>query len=176
MKTELHDRTLWYDGTVSVDEDQFISRLFRGLKTEFVNEMTNSVQLYNNEYTNKLHIKSQLIPIQNEWNTAPLSEEDLVDYIKGCFYQECHKHNFTADEKSIRMVRIRDELYYLEQIHKIPYLCALIDVINKLKEAKVGWNGRGSSAASYILYLIGVHRVDSVKYDIDPKEFFKNIS
>jgi len=33
--------------------------------------------------------------------------------------------------------------------------------------------GRGSSVASYVLYLIGVHKVDSVKYNLDIKEFLK---
>ncbi len=33
--------------------------------------------------------------------------------------------------------------------------------------------GRGSSVASYCLNLLGVHRVDSVKYKLDIKEFLK---
>ena len=33
--------------------------------------------------------------------------------------------------------------------------------------------GRGSSVASYCLYLLGVHRIDSIKYDLDIKEFLK---
>jgi len=33
--------------------------------------------------------------------------------------------------------------------------------------------GRGSSVSSYILYLIGVHKIDSIKYDLDYKEFLR---
>ena len=33
--------------------------------------------------------------------------------------------------------------------------------------------GRGSSVASYILYLIGVHRINSIKYNLDWKEFLR---
>lgn len=33
--------------------------------------------------------------------------------------------------------------------------------------------GRGSSVASYVLYLIGIHKIDSIKYDLDIKEFLK---
>ena len=33
--------------------------------------------------------------------------------------------------------------------------------------------GRGSSVSSYILYLIGVHRVNSLKFNLDIKEFLK---
>ena len=33
--------------------------------------------------------------------------------------------------------------------------------------------GRGSSVASYCLYLLGVHRINSIKYELDIKEFLK---
>ena len=33
--------------------------------------------------------------------------------------------------------------------------------------------GRGSSVASYCLFLLGVHRVDSIKYQLDITEFLK---
>jgi len=33
--------------------------------------------------------------------------------------------------------------------------------------------GRGSSVASYCLYLMGVHKVDSIRYKLDIKEFLK---
>ena len=33
--------------------------------------------------------------------------------------------------------------------------------------------GRGSSVSSYCLYLLGIHRVNSIKYDLDIKEFLK---
>jgi DNA polymerase III alpha subunit len=37
----------------------------------------------------------------------------------------------------------------------------------------VGGVGRGSSVASYCLYLLGVHKIDSIKYDLDIREFLK---
>jgi DNA polymerase III alpha subunit len=33
--------------------------------------------------------------------------------------------------------------------------------------------GRGSSVASYCLYLLGIHKINSIKYDLDIKEFLK---
>jgi len=33
--------------------------------------------------------------------------------------------------------------------------------------------GRGSSVASYCLYLLGVHKINSLKFDLDIKEFLK---
>lgn len=51
------------------------------------------------------------------------------------------------------------------------YLKYLVDV---MRENRVIWGvGRGSSVASYVLYLLGVHRIDSMFYDLDPREFLR---
>jgi DNA polymerase III alpha subunit len=47
----------------------------------------------------------------------------------------------------------------------------LVDVFRK---NDIVWGvGRGSSVASYALFLIGIHKIDSVKYDLPITEFFK---
>jgi DNA polymerase III alpha subunit len=51
------------------------------------------------------------------------------------------------------------------------YLRYLVDVMT---QHQVIWGaGRGSSVASYVLYLLGVHRIDSMFYDLDPEEFLR---
>jgi DNA polymerase III alpha subunit len=51
------------------------------------------------------------------------------------------------------------------------YLKYLVDV---MKRNNVIWGvGRGSSVASYVLYLLGVHRIDSMYYDLDAEEFLR---
>ena len=51
------------------------------------------------------------------------------------------------------------------------YLTYLVDV---MKQNQVIWGvGRGSSVASYVLYKLGVHRIDSMFYDLDPQEFLR---
>ena len=53
----------------------------------------------------------------------------------------------------------------------LKYLKYLVDVMT---EHKVIWGvGRGSSVASYVLYKLGVHRIDSLFYDLDPEEFLR---
>ena len=43
-----------------------------------------------------------------------------------------------------------------------------------MRENQLIWGvGRGSSTASYVLYLLGVHRIDSMYYDLDPEEFLR---
>lgn len=51
------------------------------------------------------------------------------------------------------------------------YLKYLVDV---MKSNQVIWGvGRGSSVASYVLYKMGVHRIDSLFYNLDPSEFLR---
>jgi DNA polymerase III alpha subunit len=43
-----------------------------------------------------------------------------------------------------------------------------------MRKNSVVWGvGRGSSVASYVLYLIGVHKIDSMYFDLDITEFLK---
>ena len=50
----------------------------------------------------------------------------------------------------------------------------MIYLVDHFKENDIVWGvGRGSSAASYCLYLIGINRVNSLEYELDIKEFFK---
>jgi hypothetical protein len=51
------------------------------------------------------------------------------------------------------------------------YLKYLVDV---MKNNCVIWGvGRGSSVASYVLYKLGVHRIDSMYYNLDVNEFLR---
>lgn len=47
-------------------------------------------------------------------------------------------------------------------------------MVDTLRKNNVVWGlGRGSSVASYVLYLIGVHKINSIYYDLDITEFLK---
>jgi hypothetical protein len=51
------------------------------------------------------------------------------------------------------------------------YLKYLVDV---MIQNHVIWGvGRGSSVASFVLYKLGVHRIDSLFYNLDPHEFLR---
>jgi len=51
------------------------------------------------------------------------------------------------------------------------YLKYLVDT---MEQNNIIWGvGRGSSVSSYILYLLKVHRVDSMYYDLNVEEFLR---
>ena len=50
----------------------------------------------------------------------------------------------------------------------------MIYLVDFMRENGIVWGvGRGSSVASYVLYLIGVHRINSIQYDLDWREFLR---
>jgi DNA polymerase III alpha subunit len=72
--------------------------------------------------------------------------------------------------------RVNIELAEYEKRGLLMLLKQMKYIIDTLKENNIVWGvGRGSSVASYTLFLMGVHRIDSIKYNIPLNEFFKGV-
>ena len=70
--------------------------------------------------------------------------------------------------------RVGDELALFKERNLYDLLRFLMYFMDVVKTHNVIYGvGRGSSVASYCLYLLGVHRVNSLKYNLDIKEFLK---
>lgn len=66
------------------------------------------------------------------------------------------------------------ELLEYQERGLMPLLRYLKYLVDTLKSNGVIWGvGRGSSVASFVLYKLGVHRIDSLHYDLDFKEFMR---
>jgi DNA polymerase III alpha subunit len=66
------------------------------------------------------------------------------------------------------------ELYIKHGMYDVLHVMKYI--VDTLRENNIVWGvGRGSSVSSYVLYLIGVHKIDSIKYKLPIEEFFKEI-
>lgn len=70
--------------------------------------------------------------------------------------------------------RVNMEMDLYEQRDLIPLLQLMLYLVDHFRSQNVVWGvGRGSSVASYVLYLIGVHKIDSMRYGLDVREFLK---
>lgn len=70
--------------------------------------------------------------------------------------------------------RVNEELNLYDKYNIIDVLKVCIYIIDTLRKNNIVWGvGRGSSVASYVLYLIGVHKIDSIKYELDINEFLR---
>lgn len=70
--------------------------------------------------------------------------------------------------------RVGEELLMFLDRGMFPLLQYLKYLVDTMRANNIVWGvGRGSSVSSYVLYLIGVHKIDSLYYDLDIKEFLR---
>lgn len=172
LNTKLRNRTLWYDGTTSFDP-QKLSKYVRMYDVEYVDYINDDVKEYNKNVSREqeIKVKTQCSDFDYSWN---IPEEyrsmDVVSYISDQHLKLTA--NMDDDECDARDVRLAQELRIYKKQGLFNILRTIIYIINKLVETDTVWGvGRGSSVSSYVLYVIGVHDVDSYAYDLDIKDF-----
>jgi DNA polymerase III alpha subunit len=70
--------------------------------------------------------------------------------------------------------RVSAEITAYKERGMIPLLQWIKHFVDTCSENNVVWGvGRGSSVASFVLFLLGVHEIDSVKYNLDWQEFLR---
>jgi len=114
-------------------------------------------------YTNpELSVKEFDSVNQNDWFMPDeYKNMDIEDFL----INQCSKENHQ---------RLIEEIELFRQYNMIDLLRYLKYLVDTMRENNIVWGvGRGSSVASYCLYIIGVHKIDSVKYNLDIKEFLK---
>lgn len=105
---------------------------------------------------------------QENWSTeflipAPWCDLDVEQYV----IDRC-------PDQHEAQVRVAHELSEYSARNLYDVLRLMIYIVDTLRKHGVVWGvGRGSSVASYVLYLIGVHRIDSMKYNLDVTEFLR---
>ena len=76
--------------------------------------------------------------------------------------------------KSKEWNRAFEEIQEFERRDMKNLLRYMVYLVDFMRENNIVWGvGRGSSVASYVLYLIGIHRVNSIQFDLDWREFLR---
>lgn len=83
-----------------------------------------------------------------------------------------HVLAFCTDQKQID--RVNAEMLLYEKYELIPVLQLMIFLVDHFRTNKVVFGvGRGSSVASYVLFLIGIHKIDSLRYGLEIEDFLR---
>lgn len=174
---DLGDRFLWPDGIVAVKPDvlsDWIIKLANKGKLHqlAVTESHEEVDRYNSVADQQIIVKSgsddNLFP--PEW-TLPERYKylDLDEYLVGL--ADGIERDSLYDE---RVKRLSEEIYLFKKLNLDEVLRTLVYVLDVLKEKQQVWGvGRGSSCSSYLLFLLGLHDVDPVKYSIEVADFLR---
>ena len=154
-------------GNMYVEEDDIIELMLSNKQAKILPLNVQSFKLF--ETTCKTHgIKSpfELDTSTDDitWNMPPEYQElDIKTYI-------AKNHSLTLPQWN----RVVLELTEFEQRGLTNLLRFLVYFIDTVRANNIVYGvGRGSSIASYVLYLLKVHRIDSFKYNLDIKEFLK---
>jgi len=122
------------------------------------------------QYSNRLQAEHLHYPIPpTEINPKHwFIPEDYYPNLTEMLYGMCETDEQRDRVSQELQLYIKHEMY--DVLHVMKY------IVDTLRENNVVWGvGRGSSVASYVLYLIGVHKIDSIKYNLPIEEFFKEI-
>lgn len=173
MFTKLTDRTLWFDGDISLTEDQLCERMLSGMSVErcFVEEVTSNIKKYNLIADQPLDVKYCMNELHPSWD---IPQEYLNVNILDYCLDKLNRANGSVEYKNQAVSRIKYECQLIENMNMCNLFRSMLYLIDHFTQHNVVWGvGRGSSCASYVLYLFGLHCVDCIKYNIDAKEFFR---
>lgn len=100
---------------------------------------------------------------QQQWHMpAQYKNTDIASHVLSL----CHSQS--------QLQRCGQELLLYQERNLFDLLRYLRYLVDVMKQNNVIWGlGRGSSVSSYVLYLLEVHRIDSMYYDLDIHEFLR---
>jgi DNA polymerase III alpha subunit len=100
--------------------------------------------------------------ISNWYMPEEYKKLDIVEYVANLCKTE------------IELERVAQEFLLYEERNLFDLLRFLKYMVDIFKEHDIVYGvGRGSSTASYVLYLLNVHKINSIAYDLDIHEFLK---
>jgi DNA polymerase III alpha subunit len=185
MKTVLADRVLWFDGDITFTSDQLMDYILNGGSITggiHVNALNEDIELFNKmNQPLSVNVKRDLDHLDHTWQIPDSYKQiNIKSYVHKKLLEIVEKPDasggfrFTESQIDQRIERVSKELELFKTFDMEIILRAIIYILDIFRLNNVVWGtGRGSSCNSYVLYLIGLHSVDSVEYELDLKEFFR---
>jgi DNA polymerase III alpha subunit len=151
------------------DKDLITGILTHGpdaLESAYTKDISENIQKYVDRcIKEKLNYPMPMVDIPTERDWFIPNEYKQID-IRNWLLSKC-----TSQEQTDR---VELELSLFEKQGMTDILNVMIYVVDTLRSQNIVWGvGRGSSVSCYCLYLIGIHKIDSLKYDLPINEFFK---
>jgi DNA polymerase III alpha subunit len=171
ISSALNNYRLYYDGDIELPAKSVVDFILNnGVLPDgvAVDEITDDIREFNRYNSKKLSQKTDLNTISNDW---VLPEEYLKMDVKQRINSIALKHDSLYEER----VKRRDKEYSLFVKYGLEDILRVVFyIVDEFRKKKIVWGtGRGSSCSSYLFYLMGLHSVDVIYYDIPIYDFFK---
>lgn len=161
----LKDRILLQNGISVVNPEDLPKFLLKGIMPSQlqVTEITPEISAFNDLSDETiLEFTEEVLNLKYDWQIPKeYLQLDLIDFFS----------KFITVENEQRIIT---ELSIIIDRKLENHIRTIIYLVDYLTENNILWGlGRGSSCACYLLFLIGLHSVDCLKYNISYEEFFK---
>jgi DNA polymerase III alpha subunit len=126
-------------------------------------------------------LELEWLPKQNKYEPIDCSLEEFDNSAQSKWlmpkeYQELDIAEWVLDQCSSNeeLNRAGKELILYQERDLFPMLQYMKYLVDTMRKNKIVWGvGRGSSVSSFVLFLIGVHKINSLQYGLDVHEFLK---
>ncbi len=167
-------------GEIVLDVDDLCDAVMQGRDVTTLSRLTVEPSVQHGSLTDLLSdpgmISSWTLPASQDLTLSEFDNERQRRWFMPERYAQLDiaAHVLGLCETQAQLQRAGHELLMYQErdlFDLLRYLTYLVDV---MRDNGVIWGvGRGSSVSSYVLYLLGVHRIDSMFYDLDPSEFLR---
>lgn len=160
-------------------EKELCELLYKNPKLDIGLFVTNDEPQYNKS-VRTLHLQDEF-PLLKGYTVINWSIEEFDQFNQSRWHMpreyielDIAQHLLDLCKTDPELQRVGAELILFQERDLFNLLRYLKYFVDTMRANNVVWGlGRGSSTASYVLYLLGVHKINSLYYDLPIEEFLK---
>lgn len=168
-------------GQLIITSDELVDEVYRNPDLKIENFQLVDPENYNTAIT-LLHLDYSLVRKYLPVDYKEEVPQELFDHVQQQTWHmpaeyielDIAQHVLDLCKTQEELQRVGTELLLYQERDLFNLLRYLKYFVDTMRKNNVVWGlGRGSSVASYILFLLGVHKINSLYYDLPIEEFLK---
>jgi DNA polymerase III alpha subunit len=151
--------------------------LYKDPEINIANFLVSDILDYNNA-VKSLHLDYPLLKeyIQSNTSVDSFDKANQRNWYMPQSYQDLDIKTYVNSlcKTQVELDRVKLELELYDKFNLNKLLQFIVYLVNVMRENNIVWGvGRGSSVASYVLFLLGLHKINSLQYNLDIHEFLR---
>jgi DNA polymerase III alpha subunit len=179
LSTSLDGRILRFDGVSIIDAEMVAHCLLSGIHPAQLRVTGDTWEL--SQFNANVAAEDEIKPAVEEpinldfrWKMPDeYLKMDLWTRFADAYADRERDLQYNVTEENHALARMEMEYVEIQRRGMGLFMKTIIYVLDVFREKGVVWGvGRGSSCACYLLFILGLHAVDCIKYDVPMEEFF----